>query len=101
MPGVYKEKNCKFCNKLYRKRGLYCSQSCASFDREPTDNQRENMRKVAEEYNRTPEAIAKQKQINTPLASLTADDFAIDIPEIKTLDDFTDYIEDYNKAEDW
>ena len=59
------------------------------------------MRKVAEEYNRTPEAIAKQKQINTPLASLTADDFAIDIPEIKTLDDFTDYIEDYNKAEDW
>ena len=101
MPGVYKEKNCKFCNKLYRKRGLYCSQSCASFDREPTDAQRENMRKVAEEYNRTPEAIAKQKQINTPLASLTADDFAIEIPEIKTLDDFTDYIEGYNKAEDW
>ena len=101
MPGVYKEKNCKFSNKLYRKRGLYCSQSCASFDREPTDAQRENMRKVAEEYNRTPEAIAKQKQINTPLASLTADDFAIDIPEIKTLDDFTDYIEGYNKAEDW
>ena len=101
MPGVYKEKNCKFCNKLYRKRGLYCSQSCASYDREPTDAQRDNMRKVAEEYNRTPEAIAKQKQINTPLASLTADDFAIEIPEIKTLDDFTDYIEGYNKAEDW
>ena len=59
------------------------------------------MRKVAEEYNKTPEAIAKQKQINTSLASLTADDFAINIPEIKTLDDFTDYIEGYNKAEDW
>jgi hypothetical protein len=59
------------------------------------------MRKVAVEYNKTPEAIAKQKQINTPLASLTADDFAIEIPEIKTLDDFTDYIEGYNKAEDW
>lgn len=59
------------------------------------------MRKVAEEYNRTPEAIAKQKQINTPLASLTADDYAIEIPDIKTLDDFTDYIDGYNKAEDW
>ena len=101
MPGVYKEKNCKFCNKLYRKRGLYCSQSCASYDREPTDAQRDNMRKVAVEYNKTPEAIAKQKQINTPLASLIADDYAIEIPDIKTLDDFTDYIDGYNKAEDW
>ena len=59
------------------------------------------MRKVAVEYNKTPEAIAKQKQINTPLASLTADDYAIEIPDIKTLDDFTDYIDGYNKAEDW
>jgi hypothetical protein len=39
--------------------------------------------------------------INTGLASLTADDFAIEIPDIKTLDDFTDYIDGYNKAEDW
>jgi hypothetical protein len=59
------------------------------------------MRKVAIEYNQTPEAIAKQKMINTGLASLTADDYAIEIPDIKTLDDFTDYIDGYNKAEDW
>ncbi len=59
------------------------------------------MRKVAEEYNRTPEAIAKQKQINTPLASLTADDFAIDIPEIKTLDDYIDYTKGFDRAEKW
>ena len=50
------------------------------------------------EYNRTPEAIAKQKQLNTSLASITVEDFAVDIP---TLDpDLTDY-NDYNKAEDW
>ena len=102
MPGVYKEKNCKFCNKLYRKRGLYCSQSCANRDRpEYSANVSIAMRKVAEEYNKTPEAIAKQKQINTPLASLTADDFAIDIPEIKTLDDFTDYTDGFDRAEKW
>ena len=40
------------------------------------------MRKVANEYNRTPEAIAKQKQLNTPLASMTADEFAVPIPTI-------------------
>ena len=59
------------------------------------------MRKVAVEYNKTPEAIAKQKQINTPLASLIADDYAIEIPDIKTLDDFTDYTEGFDRAEKW
>jgi hypothetical protein len=98
MPGVYREKNCKYCDKLFRKKGIYCSQSCSSFDKTPTETQRKNMRKVAMEYNRTPEAIAKQKQLNTSLASITVEDFAVDIP---TLDpDLSDY-NDYNKAEDW
>jgi len=59
------------------------------------------MRKVAIEYNRTPEAIAKQKQINTSLASMTVEDFAVSIPDIKSLDDYTEYIEGYTKAEKW
>jgi hypothetical protein len=59
---------------------------------------RKAMRKVAIEYNRTPEAIAKQKQLNTSLASMTADDFAVDIPDLPP--DLSDY-NDYNKAEDW
>jgi hypothetical protein len=53
------------------------------------------MRKVAIEFNRTPEGIAQQKLFNSGLVS---DDFAVDIP---TLDpDLADYT-DYNKAEDW
>ena len=91
--GNYKKKNCKYCNKEHRKRGPYCSQSCSNSDRVPTDNMREAMRKVAIEYNQTPEAIAKQKQINTPLASLVADDYAIEIPTIQTLDDFYEHTE--------
>jgi hypothetical protein len=75
MPGVYKEKSCKFCKKLYRK--------------------------IAVEYNKTPEAIAKQKQLNTPLASMTADEFAVPIPTIQTLDDFLEFTEGYDKAEKW
>ena len=62
---------------------------------------RRAMRKVANEYNRNPEAIAKQKQLNTPLASMTADEFAVPIPTIHTLDDFLDYTEGYDKAEKW
>lgn len=100
MPGVYKEKNCKLCGKLHRKRGVYCGQSCASKDREPTENQREAMRRVAVEYAKTPEAIAKQKMINTSLNTLHAEDFAIDIPDQNTLEDYTEY-NDYNKAEKW
>jgi hypothetical protein len=59
------------------------------------------MRKVAVEYNRTPEAIAKQKQLNTPLASMTVDEFAVDIPDVSSLDYYLDYTECYDKAEKW
>ncbi len=73
--GQYKEKSCKFCKKLHRKRGPYCGQSCANRDRpEYSANVANAMRKVAEDYNRTPEALAKQAMFNTSMNSLTADD---------------------------
>lgn len=87
MPGKYREKHCKFCQKLHRKRGPYCSQSCASTDREPTERMREAMREVATEYNQTPEAIARQATINTSLRTLTADDYWVDIPKFDEDDD--------------
>ena len=101
MSGQYKLKNCKFCNKEHRKRGPYCSQSCASTDREPTEAMREAMRKVAIDYNRTPEAIAKQKQLNTTLASMTVEDFAVDIPDVRDLSDYDDFLSGFDKASDW
>lgn len=101
MSDRYKEKNCKFCDKLHRKRGPYCSQSCASTDREPTDTMREAMRKVAIDYNRTPEAIAKQKQINTPLAAMTVDEFAVNIPNVTDLSDYSEFLDGYERGENW
>lgn len=84
--GQYREKTCGFCGILHRKRGPYCSQACANRGRpEYSEKVSENMRKVATEYNRTPEAIAKQSQINTSLRTLTVDDFAVDIPTIPEL----------------
>ena len=53
------------------------------------------MRKVAEEYNKTPEAIAKQKLFHT---GITSDDFAVDIPTLSP--DISDY-NDYERGEDW
>jgi len=98
MSGQYKLKECPTCNKEHRKRGLFCSQSCANVDRPVTDNMRNAMRKVAIEYNRTPEAIAKQKMIGTPLASLTIEDFAVDIPDLPP--DLNDW-SDYDRGENW
>ena len=52
------------------------------------------MRKVATEYNKTPEAIANQKLLGQKLAT-ESEDFAIDIPTIFDLPD------GYEKSEDW
>ena len=98
MSGQYKIKKCPACNKEHRKRGLFCSQSCSNVDRPVTDNMRSAMRKVAVEYNRTPEAIAKQKMLNTSLATMTVEDFAVDIPDLPP--DLSDWSE-YDKAADW
>ena len=98
MSGQYKLKTCPTCNKDHRKRGLFCSQSCSSTNRPATDNMRNAMRKVAIEYNRTPEAIAKQKMIGTPLATMTVDEFAVNVPDLPP--DLSEWSE-YTKAEDW
>jgi hypothetical protein len=59
---------------------------------------REGMRRVAIEYNQTPEAIAKQKQFGTPLATMTVDEFAVDVPTIR---DYDDLPEGYDRGETW
>jgi hypothetical protein len=84
MPGVYKLKNCPECKKEHRKQGKFCSQACSNSHREVSDKVRENMRKVAEDYQRTPEAIARNKMINSPLSS---EDYAVNIPEIHDIPD--------------
>ena len=99
MTDRYKEKNCKFCDKPHKKRGLYCCQSCANRDRtEYSPNVAEAMRKVAIDYNRTPEAIAAQKLFGSGIAS---EDFAIDIPEIKDLSDYTEFLDGFDRGEKW
>lgn len=99
MTDRYKEKNCKFCKKLHKKRGLYCCQSCANRDRtEYSPKVAEAMRKVAIDYNRTPEAIAQQRLLST---GLTIEDFAIEIPDITDLSDYSEFLDGYDRGESW
>jgi hypothetical protein len=101
MSGQYKIKKCPNCSKEHRKRGLFCGQSCANSMREPTENMREAMRQVANDYNLTPEAIANQKKLNTSLASMKAEDFAVDIPDVADLRDYDEFIQGYDRGENW
>jgi hypothetical protein len=50
------------------------------------------MRKVSEDYHKTPEAIAAKKMINSPL---TTEDYAVDIPN------FPELPEGYDIADKW
>lgn len=90
MPNVWREKTCPQCQKKHRRRGPFCCQGCHNRFRPPSDVQRENMRKVATEYNKTPEAIAHHK-----LFGIDSEDFAIGIPTIYDMPD------GYEKSEDW
>jgi hypothetical protein len=98
MPGVYREKECPTCATKHRKKGPYCSQGCANSDREVSDNVRKNMRKVANEYNLTPEAIAKQKMINS---GISIEDFAVNIPDMPPDLDMLDMFDGYEKGQNW
>lgn len=82
MPGVYKLKTCRNCKKEHRKRGPFCSQACSNSHREVSDNVRENMRKVANEHNASPEGLATSKLMSN---GLSAEDYSVEIPEFPEL----------------
>lgn len=44
MPGIYKKKNCPQCGVEHRKRGEYCSRSCASTGRKHTEEAKKKIR---------------------------------------------------------
>jgi hypothetical protein len=92
VPGVYKLKNCPNCKKEHRKKGNFCSQACSNSHREVSEKVIENIRKLAETNNRTPEGIATAKLMSN---GLSAEDYSIDIP------DFPDLPEGYDIADKW
>ena len=105
MPGVYKKKECPTCKKEHRKKGNFCSQSCANslvqLGREHTEQTKQKITQKVIEYTMTPEGVAtaaKTSRLNTKRAEinqkikeghyiLEPEDYAIDIPTLDEDDD--------------
>ena len=106
MPNQYKEKKCPVCYSLHRKRGLFCSQSCANSTQKKTPETVKKIKKSIAEYQNSPEGLANAQRQSLRASAMrageelpvTLDDFAVDIPTLNP--DLSDY-SDYNKAEDW
>jgi len=95
----YKAKNCPVCDRLHRKRGLFCSKACSNTNRDVSENVRDNMRKVSYDYKQTPEGIA-QTQMLIRGSPLSPEDFAIEIPDIPSIDDY-DFLDNFDRGEKW
>jgi hypothetical protein len=97
-PDRYKEKKCQRCGNSHRKRGKFCSQSCAS-RKTHSEETKEKIAESRREYFNTPQGIAEanrrtQENIN-PGSTVNQSDFAVDIPIIPELPP------GYDAAEDW
>lgn len=110
MPGKYKKKNCPACGIEHRKKGIYCCQSCSNSARVITDESKKKTSNSMREYADTPEGIAAAKRAAIRLSAMqrgvdhdlvNIEDFAVDIPNIRSLDDYSDLIDGYDNAEKW
>ena len=57
MPGVYRLKNCPKCGVEHRKKGQFCSLSCAN-QRQASEEKKEKISASVKEYTQTPEGLA-------------------------------------------
>ena len=97
MPNVYREKECPTCGEIHRKKGAYCSKPC-SYKKELVMTQagKDKISASMREQHKQPDRIAHARLLQQGIA-VKAEDFAIEVPDVRDLDDF----EGYSKAEDW
>lgn len=92
----YREKPCPVCQKVHKKRGLYCGQACANRARpQYSDKVREAARRIGKESAAAPHGLAVQAMFAKGIKPPPAQDFAIEIPQ------FYDVPDGYTAAEDW
>jgi len=102
-----KEKSCPRCGTTHKKRGPYCSMSCANV-REHSEEDKAIRRKKLIEYHQTPEGAAtraKSAEISSAIRrgeewqKTEMEDYAVNIPDV------TDYVAEYDetweRAEKW
>jgi hypothetical protein len=104
MPNQYKEKQCPACSQSHRKRGLYCSQSCANSNQTKTSEHVKKIKKSIAEYQNSPEGLANAQRQSLRASAMrndgpmpvTIEDFAVDIPEFPP-----ELPEGYDRADKW
>lgn len=103
----YREKQCLKCGKTHKKRGPYCSRSCGGARKHTEEDKKKRSVKL-KEYFDTPEGIATRKMQSAVTAAknagleasmLTIDEYAVDIPDVRDLNDFD--LDNYDRAEKW
>lgn len=107
MANQYKEKECPVCYVLHRKRGVYCSISCANSTRSVSEESKQKIKKTLREYQASPEGVANAQrqsvrasaQRNDEPLPVTIEDFVVDLPDIRDLSDFD--LDGYDKGESW
>jgi hypothetical protein len=105
MPNQYRKKNCPVCSVEHRKKGVYCSQSCANSNQKKTPEHVKKIKKSIAEYQSTPEGVANAQRQSLRASAMrndeplpvTLEDFAVDIPDLQDLPD----LDGYDKAERW
>jgi DNA repair exonuclease SbcCD ATPase subunit len=104
MPNQYKEKKCPVCSITHRKRGLFCSQSCANSNQTKTPEHVKNIKKSIAEYQNSPEGLANAQRQSLRLTAMhndtplpvTIEDFCVDLPDFPP-----ELPEGYDHAEKW
>ena len=103
----YREKSCQRCGKIHKKRGPYCSRQCSGARKHAEEDKKKISTKLKEYYN-TPEGVATRKKMSAVTAAknagldvtiITNDEFAVDIPDVRDLNDFD--LDNYDRAEKW
>jgi len=102
-------KTCPRCKKKHNLPGRYCSPSCANV-RDYTPEMKEARKKKLEEFHDTPEGQGMRDQARRACETMNAggdfiilspDEFGVVPPDIRTLEDYSEFFEDFQKGENW
>ena len=104
MPNQYRLKQCPVCYTEHRKKGNYCSQSCANSNQTKTPEHVKNIKKSIAEYQNSPEGLANAQRQSVRASAMrngeelpvTLEDFCVDLPDFPP-----ELPEGYERADNW
>jgi hypothetical protein len=107
MANQYKEKECPVCYVLHRKRGIFCSISCANTTRSVSEESKDKIKKTLREYQSSPEGVANAQRQSIRASAIkndaplpvTIEDFVVDIPDIRDISDYD--LDGFDRADNW